>query len=340
VLISSQITSKSKALYLRDVRDRVRKAAPFLKFDADPYPVLLNGRMIWVIDAYTVTDRYPYSEAYTPDPNRLTTASGLSTHLNYVRDDLTNPDPIIKAYRKAFPNLFTDRSKMPAGLVDHLRYPEDMFRVQTDRFADYHVTDPGTFYQNTRQWAVAQDPGSGVLELSTQTTAPPAPAPGRPVATGPSKRARMDPYYLLMKLPGESKETFLILEPFVPVGAGGNELSNLSAFMVAKSDPADYGRLEAYSMPLGEVVRGPDQINAIINTTPDISSRLTLLNHQGSQIIQGNMLVIPIEQSLLYIRPLYIQGSGATKLPEFKFVVVVYGGRAVIGASLPDALSQ
>jgi uncharacterized protein len=358
VLISSQITPKSKALYLRDVRDRVKKAAPFLKFDADPYPVLLNGRMIWVIDAYTVTDRYPYSEAYTPDPNRLTTASGLSTHLNYVRnsvkatvdaydgtvkfyvyDDLTNPDPIIKAYRHAFPKLFTDRSQMPAGLVDHMRYPEDMFRVQTDRFADYHVTDPGTFYQNTRQWAVAQDPGSGVLELSSQTTAPPAPAPGRP-APGPTKRARMDPYYLLMKLPGETKETFLILEPFVPVGAGGNELSNLSAFMVAKSDPADYGRLESYSMPLGEVVRGPDQINAIINTTPDISSRLTLLNQQGSQIIQGNMLVIPVDQSLLYIRPLYIQGSGATKLPEFKFVVVVYGGRAVIGASLPDALSQ
>jgi uncharacterized protein len=186
---------------------------------------------------------------------------------------------------------------------------------------------------------VAQDPGSGVLELSSQTTAPPAPAPGRP-APGPTKRARMDPYYLLMKLPGETKETFLILEPFVPVGAGGNELSNLSAFMVAKSDPADYGRLESYSMPLGEVVRGPDQINAIINTTPDISSRLTLLNQQGSQIIQGNMLVIPVDQSLLYIRPLYIQGSGATKLPEFKFVVVVYGGRAVIGASLPDALSQ
>jgi uncharacterized membrane protein (UPF0182 family) len=150
----------------------------------------------------------------------------------------------------------------------------------------------------------------------------------------------MDPYYLLMKLPGETKESFLILEPFVPVGAGGNELANLSGFMVAKSDPADYGRLESYSMPLGEVVRGPDQINAIINTTPDISSRLTLLNQQGSQIIQGNMLVIPVEQSLLYIRPLYIQGSGATKLPEFKFVVMVYGGRAVIGESLPDALSQ
>ena len=183
--------------------------------------------------------------------------------LRDFQDDLTTPDPIVKAYRRAFPKLFTDRSKMPAGLVDHLRYPEDLFRVQTDRFADYHVTDPGTFYRNARQWAVAQDPGSGVLELSAQTTAPPPPQPGRPVAAGPSKRARLDPYYLLMKLPGETKETFLIFEPFVPVGAGGSELSNLSGFMVAKSDPADYGRLEAYTMPLGQVVRGPDQVNAM-----------------------------------------------------------------------------
>ena len=141
----------------------------------------------------------------------------------------------------------------------------------------------------------------------------------------------MDPYYLLMRLPGQAKESFLILQPFVPVGAGGSELSNLSSFMVAKSDPGEYGKLEAYSMPVGQVVRGPDQVNAIINTTPEISSQLTLLNQPGSKIIQGNLLVIPVEQSLLYIRPLYIQGSGATKLPEFKFVVVVYGGKAVIG---------
>jgi uncharacterized membrane protein (UPF0182 family) len=179
-----------------------------------------------------------------------------------------------------------------------------------------------------------------VLELSTQSTLAPAPQPGRPIAAGPSKRTRMDPYYLLMRLPGQPKESFLIFQPFVPVGAGGSELSNLSSFMVAKSDPGDYGKLEAYGMPVGQVVRGPDQVNAIINTTPEISSKLTLLNQQGSQIIQGNMLLIPVEQSLLYIRPLYIQGSGATKLPEFKFVVAVYAGRAVIGASLPDALAQ
>jgi uncharacterized membrane protein (UPF0182 family) len=150
----------------------------------------------------------------------------------------------------------------------------------------------------------------------------------------------MDPYYLLMKLPGQTKEGFLILQPFVPVGSGGSELSNLSSFMVAKSDPGEYGKLEAYVMPVGQVVRGPDQINAIINTTPEISSKLTLLNQQGSEILQGSMLLIPVEQSLLYIRPLYIQGSGATQLPEFKFVVVVYAGRAVIGDSLLGALAQ
>jgi uncharacterized membrane protein (UPF0182 family) len=358
VLISSQITSKSKALYLRDVRDRVKKAAPFIKYDADPYPVLLDGRVIWVIDGYTVSDRYPYSQSYSPGANRLDSASGLQTRLNYVRnsvkatvdaydgtvkfyiyDDPANPDPIVKAYQKAFPKLFTDRSQMPAGLADHLRYPEDLFRVQTDWYADYHVTDPPTFYRNSRQWDIAQDPGSGVLQLATQTTQVPVPQPGRPAA-GPSKRTRMDPYYLLMKLPGQANENFLILQPFVPVGQGGNELANLSAFMVAKSDPAEYGKLEAYTMPVGQVVRGPDQVNSIINTTPEISSRLTLLNQQGSEIIQGSMLLIPVEESLLYIRPLYIQGSRGTKLPEFKFVVAVYGGRAVIGESLVGALAQ
>jgi uncharacterized membrane protein (UPF0182 family) len=358
VLISSQITPNSRALYLRDIRDRVHKAAPFLKFDADPYPVLINGRMLWVIDGYTTTDRYPYSQSYTPETGRLNSSSGLQTRLNYVRnsikatidsydgtvkfyvyDDLQHPDPIVKAYRKAFPRLFTDRSQMPAGLVDHLRYPEDLFRVQSDRFADYHVTDPATFYQRGRQWAVAQDPGSGVLQ-STQPTAAPAPTPGRPAATTPTRRARMRPYYLYMRLPGQPKEDFLILQPFVPVGTGDQELPNLSAFMVAKSDPGEYGRLEAYTMPLGQAVPGPDQINAIINSTPEFSRQRTLLDARGSELVQGSLLLVPVEHSLLYVRPLYIQGSGDTKLPEFKFLVAVYGNRVAIGDSLPAALAQ
>jgi uncharacterized membrane protein (UPF0182 family) len=364
VLISDQITPDSRALYLRDIKDRVKKAAPFLRFDSDPYPVLLDGRVLWVIDAYTVSDRYPYAEAYTP--NRLESGSGLATRLNYVRnsvkatvdayngtvtfyvfDSPERPDPIVRAYRNAFPDLFQDQSAMPAGLASHLRYPEDLFRVQSDRFADYHVTQPQTFYSRSKQWAVAQDPGSGPLQFNTNpntpSTIPAAPGAGtagRPAAVEPAKRARMKPYYLLMRLPDQPKENFLILQPFVPVSNAGDELTNLVSFMVAKSDPGEYGKLEAYSMPVGRVVLGPDQVNATINITPEISRQLTLLNTSGSQIIQGSLLLIPAENSILYVRPLYIQGSGATRLPEFKFVVVVYGGRAVLGTSLDDALGQ
>ena len=364
VLISNQITPNSRALYLRDIRDRVSKAAPFLRFDSDPYPVLLDGRVLWVIDAYTVSDRYPYAEAYTPQ--RLESSSGLGTRLNYVRNSVKatvdayngtvrfyvfdtpeRPDPVVRAYRKAFPGLFQDQPQMPAGLAAHLRYPEDLFRVQTDRFADYHVTQPQTFYSRSKQWAVAQDPGSGPLEFNTNTPsstvpAPPAPgAAGRPPTVEPAKRPRMKPYYLQMRLPDQPKESFLILQPFVPVSSGGDaELTNLVSFMVAKSDPGEYGRLEAYSMPVGRVVLGPDQVNATISITPEISRQLTLLNTSGSQIIQGSLLLIPTENSILYVRPLYIQGSGPTRLPEFKFVVIVYGGKAVLGTSLNDGLSQ
>jgi uncharacterized membrane protein (UPF0182 family) len=150
----------------------------------------------------------------------------------------------------------------------------------------------------------------------------------------------MAPYYLQMRLPGQAKEGFLILQPFVPIGTGDQELTNLSSFMVAKSDPAEYGRLEAYTMPVGSVVPGPDQINAIINSTPEFSRQRTLLDARGSELVQGSLLVIPVEQSLLYVRPLYIEGTGDTKLPEFKFLVAVYGNKAVIGDSLPAALAQ
>ncbi len=363
VLISDQIRPSSKAMYVRDIRERVEKAAPFLHYDADPYPVLLNGRVIWVIDAYTASDRYPYSQSYTSRGNRLDEASGLRGRFNYVRnsvkatvdaydgtvrfyvfDDEANPDPIVRAYQKAFPKLFRDRSEMPQGLVDHLRYPEDLFRVQADQFTDYHVTQPQTFFSGTRRFAVAQDPGSGVLQFSSeQNPAPTAtlpPGPGRTLVAEPSQRTRMEPYYLLMRLPGQTKESFLILQPFVPTARGGDEPTNLVSFMVAKSDPGEYGTLEAYSMPVGQVVLGPDQVNTIINTTPEISRDLTLLNTSGSQIRQGSMLLIPTEDSILYIRPLYIEGTGTTKLPEFKFVAVVYAGKAVLGASLDDALAK
>jgi hypothetical protein len=363
LLLSDQITPSSRALYLRDIRDRVSKAAPFLRYDADPYPVVLDGRVLWVIDAYTTTSRYPYAQAYAMSHGeRLNAASGLrGARFNYVRNSVkatvdaydgtvkfyvftegTGRDPIVEAYRKAFPRLFSDRSQMPPGLEAHLRYPEDQFRVQTDHFSEYHVTEPQPFYNNSRQWAVAQDPGSGPLQLDAATSTPAtlAPAPGGRTAVVPvSRKKRMEPYYLQMRLPGQTKESFLILQPFVPT-ARGEELTNLVSFMVAKSDPGEYGKLEAYQMPVGQVIRGPDQINTIINTTPEISGQFTLLNRSGSQILQGSLLLIPVEESILYVRPLYLRGTQGTSLPEFKFVALAYADRAVLGANLNDALAK
>jgi hypothetical protein len=361
ILISDQITSRSRAIYLRDIRDRVHKAAPFLHYDADPYPVLLDGRIYWIIDAYTATDRYPYAQSYAAAAGRLDSASDLQRRFNYVRNSVKvtidaydgtirfyeirgsqeRRDPIVAAYRKAFPKLFVDQSQMPAGLAEHLRYPEDLFRVQTDVFAEYHVTEPSAFYNRSRQWSIAQDPGSGKLELATTPATPAAPVPGPPgrqVALEPAKRSRMAPYYLQMQLPGQTKESFLILQPYVPVSRD-DRLTNLLSFMVAKSDPGEYGTLEAYTMPTGQQVFGPAQANAAIQNTPDISRELSLLDQRGSEVLQGSMLLIPVEDSILYVRPFYLQAEGGTQLPEFKFVVVVYGGRAVRGNTLQEALA-
>jgi uncharacterized protein len=360
ILITDQITSGSRAIYLRDIRDRVKKAAPFLDYDADPYPVLLNGRVLWVIDAYTATDRYPYAQSYAAASGRLDAASDLQSRFNYVRNSVKatvdaydgtvrfyeirqgdRRDPIVAAYRKAFPKLFLDQSQMPAGLAEHLRYPEDLFRVQTDVFAEYHVTEAGAFYNRSRQWSIAQDPGSGKYQPSSTPTTLTAPAPGpggRALTVAPAQRGRMAPYYLQMQLPGQTKESFLILQPYVPVSRD-DRLTNLLSFMVAKSDPGEYGTLEAYTMPTGQQVFGPAQVNAAIQNTPEISRELSLLDQRGSEVLQGSMLLIPVEDSILYIRPFYLQAEGGTQLPEFKFVVVVYGGRAVRGNTLQEALA-
>ena len=361
ILISDQITPQSRAIYLRDIRDRVRKSAPFLRYDADPYPVLLDGRILWVIDAYTATTRFPYSQAYGSAAGRLREDSGLQGRFNYVRNSVKATvdaydgtvsfylmdaegqprDPLAQAYKKAFPKLFKSQSQMPPGLADHLRYPEDLFRVQTDVFADYHVTQPSAFYNGSRQWDIAQNPGSGTLQLATATTQATSPQPvtGRPLVNQPRQSGRMEPYYLQMRLPGQTEEGFLILQPFVPVSRD-DRLTNLLAFMVGKSDPGEYGTLEAYTMPTGQQVFGPAQVNAAIQSTQEISRELSLLDQRGSEIIQGSLLLIPTEDSILYVRPFYLQAQGGTQIPEFKFVVVLYAGRAVMGNTLQAALAK
>ncbi|HEX2042207.1 MAG TPA: UPF0182 family protein [Acidimicrobiales bacterium] len=342
-IISGFMTGDSRILYIRDVGERVRKIAPFLHYDHDPYPVVVDGRITWIIDAYTTTNSYPYGQQ--ADTNRVNPRSGLHHPFNYVRNSVkvavdaydgnatfyvVDPtDPIAAAYAKAFPKLFSTADEVPDQLRAHFRYPEDLFRVQTNMWGRYHIGDPNEFYSQSDRWNIAQDPGSagGTAPATGPGTSPPA-------ASG---ERRMDPYYLLTRLPGEPRGEFLILQPFVPFSADDSR-RELSAFMVAKSDPAEYGKLEVFVMPRDRQVDGPAIVNARINQEPEVSQLITLLSRAGSEVLLGNLVIIPVEQSLVYIRPLYVQATGANAVPELKKVIVAFGDRIAVRDTLQDAL--
>jgi uncharacterized membrane protein (UPF0182 family) len=352
MVVSKDIKPSSRVIFTRNIADRVRKAAPFLKLDYDPYPVILNGKIFWVQDAYTTTSRYPYAQR--TDTDRLPTNSGLRTPFNYVRNSVKividayngsltfyafdGTDPILRSYQKAFPSMFQPASQMSKELRDHLRYPEDLFRVQTNMYGRYHITDPRAFYSAGDAWDISQDPGNGALsgQASSNTPTSSVNAAGQVVVS--NKAARMDPTYLLLRLPGDEAANFLILQPFVPTSAGDKQ-QILTAFMTAKSDPGTYGELEVFVTPRGQRIDGPSLVNATINATPSISQELSLLNTQGSQVLFGNELVLPIEQSLLYVRPLYVSAQ-KTDLPELRKVIVVYAGKAIMKDTLQEALTN
>ena len=350
-LISGQVGGGTKVLYVRDIKDRVKKLAPFLDFDADPYPVVSGGRVTWVLDAYTTTSRYPYSQM-TSGPSD----TGLNHNFNYVRNSvkatvdaydgtvkfyvIDPKDPLIRSYRSAFPDLFTDFDKMPKDLQGHLRYPEDLFRVQSDVYSRYHVTESRRFYQGSAKWLLSPDPGSGRLTAAQLQAVAPDSTPARRGGGATSTGARMRPYYLYINQPGEQEPSFIILQPFVPVSAG-NKQTRLVSFMTASSDPRNYGQLSAFEMPQGESVLGPVQIDNRIKSTPEVSRNLTLLNQQGSTVIQGSLQLIPVGNSILYIRPFYVQASGESSYPQFRFVVVAYAGQdPVLASNVNDGLAQ
>ncbi|MCU1485044.1 MAG: hypothetical protein JWN67_1790 [Actinomycetia bacterium] len=344
-LISGNVKSGSKILLVRDVRERVKTLAPFLSFDADPYSVIVDGRVKWIVDAYTTTNHYP--NAQRADHASLPAGSGLDKDFNYVRNSVKavvdaydgtttfyavdTKDPILRAYRDAFPKLFTDGSKVPDALRAHFRYPEDMFRVQTNMWGRYHIDDPDDFYNQNDAWNVAQKPPTGTgIATATLTTN----AAGQQVA---SREERIEPYYLLMRLPGETKESFLLLRPFVPV-SGDDSRKELTAFMVAKSDGADYGKLETFVMPQGNRPDGPGIVAATMQQDPDVSQLQTLLGQQGSNLIFGNLILVPIDQSLLYVRPVYTEAE-STKIPELKRVIVAFNGNVAVKDTLAEALA-
>jgi uncharacterized membrane protein (UPF0182 family) len=351
LIYSGQLTSQSRILYLRDIKQRVETAAPFLQWDHDPYPIVLNGRIVWMLDGYTTTDRYPYSQSINP---AVPAGSGLATNLNYVRNsvkatvdsydgtihfyDISNgKDPIIHTYRKAFPDLFQDAKTMPAGLKDHWRYPEDLFDTQTEQYTQYHMTDPQQFFQKGALWDVAPDPDAAAAATAATSAAQGGDNGGRNT-TLQSSGNPIDPLYLMMSLPGVSKQQEFVLErPFVP----RSKANQLSSFMVARNDPDHYGQLVLYQMPSDSVAPSPSRAASLIEANPTISKQFSLLDQRGSSVIRGQAQLIPIGNSIFYVRPIFVQGKGSGSFPRWNYVAVTYGEQAVLDdTSVADAITH
>jgi uncharacterized protein len=331
LLISDLIQGDSRIMINRSLADRVPKAAPFLQFDSDPYAAIVDGRIVWIWDAYTTTDQYPYSEPVdlgsvvspgSPD------APQLSGSANYIRNSVkvvvdahsgamtyyvADPDdPIIRVWSQAFPELFTNLEDATPDLLAHFRYPESLFQVQAERYTNYHVTEPTVFYGKQDFWALPADP----------------------TVTSVEGGVAMRPYYVLMRLPGETEESFSLILPFTPQGR-----QNLVAWVAARSDPGEgYGEIVSFQFPTGLNVDGPTQVFARINQDATFSAERTLLSQGGSDVLFGDFLVIPIEDSLLYVQPVYVKAVQENAIPELKRIVVVNGGVIGLGNTLREAL--
>ena len=321
MLLSPNLIPDTRALIHRLIQDRVRIIAPFLEFDQDPYIVTAavqdadgasESRLYWIIDAYTLSDRYPYS-----DPGTLS--------FNYIRNSIKvvidaydgsvdfysiEPDePILKTWQKLFPDLIQPLEAMPMELRAHLRYPIDLFQAQSQALLAYHMTDPQVFYNREDQWRF-------------------------PTEIYGNERSQVEPYYLITKLPDEESEEFVLLSPFTPAAR-----NNLIAWMAARSDGENYGKRLLYQFPKRELVLGPEQVEALINQDPVISQQITLWNRQGSRVLQGNLLIVPIERSLLYVEPLYLEAE-KTGVPTLARVIVLYQNKIVMADSLDKALAE
>jgi uncharacterized membrane protein (UPF0182 family) len=311
ILISGSLTNESRLLFHRNIAERVQTLAPFLRLDRDPYLVISDGRLFWIQDAYTATSHYPYS---TPAPGGFNYIRNSVKVVIDAYDGTTNfyiadpKDPIIQTYGKIFPKLFQPLDKMPATLREHLRYPEDLFLAQVSQYRTYHIKDPGQLYNKEDLWQIPNELGPSGGE--------------QPLA----------PYYIIMRLPGETTEQFVEILPLTPA-----RRANTIAWMAARSDVADYGKLTVFRFPTDTVVFGPRQVEARIDQDTAISAQFSLWNQSGSRVTRGNLLMIPVGRGNLYIEPVYLQAE-SSQLPELKRVVVVNGGRISMEPTLSQAL--
>ena len=309
IVFSKYIRPESRVLFRRNITERIAAIAPWLAQDGDPYPAIVDGRVVWVIDCYTVSDRYPYSEryggiSYIRNSVKATVDAYDGTTTLYAIDE---SDSLLKAWRAVFPDLVTDGDLMPEGVREHFRYPEDLFALQAEVYKTYHMLDPKVFYNKEDQWAL----------------------PGEAAEDG---GAVMVPFYVLMELPQEETQDFMMMMPFTP-----RTKDNMIGWMAAKSDPGKYGERVVYTFPKQRLVLGPEQVSARINQDPEISQQLTLWSQRGSNVLFGNLLVIPIEDSIVYIQPLYLQAE-KTAMPQLTRVIVAYADMVAMEEDLKTSL--
>lgn len=318
ILLSNELTPDSRILLRRSIGERARAVAPFLTFDPDPYIVIVDGRLVWVLDAYTATDRFPGATAtdgvnYVRHTAKVTVDAYDGTVTVYRT---TVPDPIADAYDGIYPDLFTPIDQAPATLRDHFRYPEALFDIQSEVFASYHVTDPGAFYNGEDRWAVAQQ----ARETDGR----------RDTRLGP-----MEAYYMTLPLPGETTTGFKLVRPFTP-----SNRPNMTAWMAGEGDDGGGGRLVVYRFPRQSNIFGPQQVDARINQDPEISAQITLLDQAGSRVLRGNLLVIPIGDTVIYVQPLYLQATAQEGAPtELQFVIVATNDDVEMRPTLAEALA-
>jgi uncharacterized membrane protein (UPF0182 family) len=316
ILLTSYLTPQSRMQIWRGVQERISQVAPFLLLDKDPYAVLSEGKQYWIQDAYTVSDGFPYSSPQ---------ASDSAQEIDYIRNSvkavvdmydgtvslyvMDPKDPVLSMYQRAFPGVFKDLSELPADLETHLRYPEDLFAIQATQYQSFHMTDPQVFYNREDLWVPPQEKYDGAVNP-------------------------MEPYYMLMKLPGSGQLEYLIMTPFTP-----QKRDNMIAWLAARCDLPDYGKMLFYELPKDKLIFGPNQISAMIDQSTTISQQLTLWDQKGSGVIRGKLIVIPIENSFLYVVPLYLKAEG-TNFPQLKRVIVATGDKVVMEPTLDEALSS
>lgn len=317
VFFTDELQAQSRVLLQRSIAERIQSIAPFLRYDSDPYLTIIDGRLIWVVDAYTATDRFPNATIhgganYVRNTFKVTIDAYHGT-VTFYRTDI--PDPIADAYQDLFREMFVPIAEAPPALAEHFRYPEDLFNLQSEVFSAYHVTDPTAFYNGEDRWEIAEEQVESAADQATEVQP-------------------MEAYYMTLPLPSETETGFKLIRPFTPINR-----PNMTAWMAGQSDAVGNSRLVTYRFPRQVTVFGPQQVEARIDQDPEISSQFTLLSQAGSRVIRGNLLVIPVEETVMYVQPVYLQATASGGAPtELQFVIVATSTQVEMRPTLEDAL--